>query len=282
MTSLIKKSSEFLSKQLPALTGFCIKVLLAIVVFCVGRKLIDWLINRIKSAMERAGIDQGVLQFAASLSKVALYVLLIFSIATNFGVTETSVAALLGTSGLTLGLGLQGGLTNLVGGIMILLFKPYQVGDYIMVGSETSGIEGTISKIEMFYTTLATLDNKRIVVPNGTLSNSSVINVTAKDERKLEIKVGISYESSIVEAKKILTELMLQDPAIKSEQEMLVFVHELGESSVVLGLRAWVATGEYWASKWRLNEKIKLAFDEAGIVIPYNQMCVHLENVSES
>lgn len=282
MANWIEKCTDFLSEQFPVLTGFCLKVVLAIVTFYIGRRLINWLVNHVKEVMEHAGIDRGVLQFIASLAKVVLYALLVFSIATRFGVTETSVAALLGTSGLTLGLALQGGLTNLVGGIMILLFKPYQVGDYIKVGSETSGIEGSISKIEMFYTTLATVDNKTIVVPNGTLSNSNVINVTAKDERKLEIKVGISYESSISDAKKILTELLLEDPAIKSDKEMVVFVDELAESSVVLGLRAWVATEEYWASKWRLNERIKISFDEAGITIPYRQMSIHVESVGES
>jgi small conductance mechanosensitive channel len=143
--------------------------------------------------------------------------------------------------------------------------------------NSSSGVEGTILKIEMFYTTLATVDNRTIVIPNGTLSNSCVINVTAKNSRKLEIKVGISYESSIARAKEILEKLLREDPCVMSDQEILVFVDELASNSVVLGLRAWVSTEEYWKTKWRMNEKIKESFEEAGVVIPYPQMDVHIK-----
>lgn len=276
MSNYLSKLFENISEHIPVLTAFLLKVVIALVVFYVGTKVIGWLINLMKKSMNRANVDTGVVQFVGSLAKVILYAILVFSIATNFGVKESSVAALLGTSGLTLGLALQGGLTNLAGGVMILLFKPFVVGDYIMI-SEKTGVEGTILKIEMFYTTLSTVDNKTIVVPNGTLSNSCVVNVTGKDNRKLEIKVGISYESSIAKAKDILEELLRADPTIQSNEEMIVFVDQLGDHAVVLGLRAWVATEEYWKTKWRLNEQIKLAFDEAGISIPYQQLDVHMK-----
>lgn len=276
MNHLIEKSISYFGSQLPLVAQFCLKVVISILAFYVGVRVIRWLIRLMRASLEKANVDTGVTQFLASICKVTLYALLVFNIATNFGVKEASIAALLGTSGLTLGLGLQGGLTNLVGGIMILVFRPYQVGDYIIVG--TSGIEGSILKIEIFYTTMATVDNKTIVVPNGTLSNSCVTNVTGKDNRKLEIKVGISYESSIKTAKEILERLLHEDSSIKSDMEMDVFVDELADSAVIIGFRAWVSTGDYWKTKWRMNEKIKEAFDAEDVRIPYPQLDVHLND----
>lgn len=278
MDNFLEKSINYFSGQLPIFTRFCLKVVISILVFYVGVQVIRRVIRLMKTSLERANMDIGVIQFLASICKVALYALLIFNIALHFGVKETSVAALLGTSGLTLGLGLQGGLTNLVGGIMILVFRPYQVGDYIIVGGSSSGVEGNILKIEIFYTTLATIDNKTIVVPNGTLSNSCVTNVTGKDNRKLEIKVGISYESDIKTAKEILERLLHEDSAVKSDMEMDVFVAELAESAVIIGFRAWVSTDDYWKTRWRMNEKIKEAFDVEGVKIPYPQLDVHLKS----
>lgn len=267
---------QYLVDQVPTVTGFCIKVVLAVIVFFVGRKVIQWLLKIMKRSLERANVDAGVVQFAGSLGKAVLYLLLIFNIAISLGVKESSVAALLGTAGVTVGLALQGGLANLAGGVLLLLFKPFAVGDYI-IQDQSNGCEGTVAKIEICYTTLLSIDNKKIVVPNGTLSNSTIINVTAKENRKLEIKVGISYESDIHKAKKILEDILHEDPDTRSDVgEMVVFVDELAESSVVMGLRVWVATEKYWPTRWRLNEKIKEEFDANGICIPYNQVDVHL------
>ena len=150
------------------------------------------------------------------------------------------------------------------------------MGDYI-IWDQSNGCEGTVAKIEICYTTLLSIDNKKVVVPNGTLSNSTIINVTAKENRKLEIKVGISYEADIQRAKTILEKILKDDPDTKSDsREMVVFVDELAESAVIMGLRVWVATESYWAVKWRLNQKIKEEFDANGIVIPYNQMEVYV------
>ena len=155
------------------------------------------------------------------------------------------------------------------------------VGDYI-IQDQSNGCEGTVAKIEICYTTLLSIDNKKIVVPNGTLSNSTIINVTAKENRKLEIKVGISYESDIHRAKRILEDILKEDPDTKSDAgEMVVFVDELGDSAVIMGLRVWVATEKYWSTGWRLNEKIKERFDASGISIPYNQMEVYVHQKSE-
>ena len=265
----------YFNGHIPDLISFGMKVVLSIVAFYVGTKLIKWLLKVAKRSMEKAGIDMGVAQFICSFGKFLLYLILIFNIATNFGVKESSVAALLGTAGVTIGLALQGGLENLSGGVMLLLFKPFQVGDYI-IQDQAGGTEGTVYKVEMFYTTLITIDNKHVIIPNGKLSNSTIINVTAQNLRNLEIKVGISYESDLLLAKQILRELIEKDPELLDREETQVFVDELGDSAVILGLRAWVKTEEFWNTKWRMNEQIKLEFDKRGIRIPYPQMDVHM------
>lgn len=267
---------EYLSDQLPAIVGFGVKVVLAVIAFFVGRKLISLAIRFLKRSLEKTKVDAGVVQFACSVGKAVLYMMLVFNIAISLGVTESSVAALLGTAGVTIGLALQGGLANLAGGVMLLLFKPFVVGDYI-IQDQQNGCEGTVARIEICYTTLLSIDNKKIVVPNGTLSNSTIINVTAKETRKLEIKVGISYEADIQKAKDVLQKILLDDPDTKGDKsEIVVFVDELADSAVIMGLRVWVPTDDYWPVKWRLNQKIKEEFDAQGIVIPYNQMDVHL------
>lgn len=269
---------EYIADQIPAIVGFGLKVVLTIIVFFVGRKLIRWAVKLMKRSMERARLDEGVVQFACSAGKAVLYTMLIFNIAVSLGVTESSVAALLGTAGVAIGLALQGGLANLAGGVLLLVFKPFVVGDYI-IQNQQNGCEGTVARIEMCYTTLLSIDNKKIVVPNGTLSNSTIINVTAKETRKLEIKVGISYESNIQKAKEILEKILLEDPDTQGDRsEMVVFVDQLADSAVIMGLRVWVPTDSYWSVKWRLNEKIKEEFDEQGITIPYNQMDIHLHH----
>lgn len=267
---------EYLTEQLPALTGFCIKVVLSIIVFFVGRRIISWIVNIMRKSLERANIDAGVVQFISSAGKAVLYMLLIFNIAISLGVKESSVAALLGTAGVTVGLALQGGLANLAGGVLLLIFKPFVVGDYV-IQDQTNGCEGTVAKIEICYTTLLSIDNKKIVVPNGTLSNSTIINVTAKENRKLEIKVGISYDADIRKAKKVIEDILKADPDTRSDNsEMVVFVDSLADSAVIIGLRVWVPTDAYWKTKWRLNQRIKEEFDANGITIPYNQMEVYL------
>lgn len=269
---------EYMASQIPAIVGFGLKVVLAIIVFFVGRKLIRWAVKLMKRSMERARLDEGVVQFACSAGKAVLYTMLIFNIAVSLGVTESSVAALLGTAGVAIGLALQGGLANLAGGVLLLVFKPFVVGDYI-IQNQQNGCEGTVARIEMCYTTLLSIDNKKIVVPNGTLSNSTIINVTAKETRKLEIKVGISYESNIQKAKEILEKILLEDPDTQGDRsEMVVFVDQLADSAVIMGLRVWVPTDSYWPVKWRLNQKIKEEFDAQGIVIPYNQMDIYVHH----
>ena len=270
----IEKIWNRISAQIPAVEAFAWKVILAIVIYFIASKVIIKICALIRAAMNRAGADTGVIQFLTSFVKTALYFLLIVSIAVRFGIKESSIAALLASGGVAIGLALQGGLSNLAGGVIIMLLRPFTVGDYII--ENTNKQEGTVVKIDLFYTTLSTVDNRRITIPNGNITNSSIVNVTSQDKRKLEIKVMIGYQSDLKKAKGILETLLHEDPAIMSEQEMLVFVDELADDGVILGLRAWVKTEDYWPAKWRLNEEIKLTFDEENIDIPYPQLDVHI------
>ena len=210
-----------------------------------------------------------------SFVKIGLYVILILTLAGNLGVDKTSVAALVGSAGVAVSLALQGGLSNFAGGLIIMFLRPFSVGDYIIENGEKN--EGTVEKIELYYTTLMTVDSRRIVIPNSTLTNNSITNVTAMDKRRLEIKVGISYDSDLLKAKAILKKLIEEDPELLEKEEIQIFVDQLGESSVILGLRAWVRTEEFWNTKWRMNEKIKLEFEKNGILIPYPQVDVHMK-----
>ena len=260
---------------LPMVGTFCLKVILAIVIYLICSRVIKWLCTVLRKSMTKAGVPAEGVSFINSLPKVGLYALLIFSIATQFGVQATSVAALLASAGVGVSLALQGGLSNLAGGVIILIFKPFTVGDYII--EDTGNHEGTVQKIEMYYTTLLTMDNQRVMVPNATLTNNIITNVTAMDQRKLDIKVGISYDSDLKRAKEILMGLIEQEERIAKDNEIQVFVDALADSCVRLGLRAWVKTEHYWDVRWKLNEEIKTSFEAAGIRIPYPQMEIHVK-----
>ena len=213
-------------------------------------------------------------QFVDSVLKFALYFLLIFSIASKFGVDTTSVAALIASGGVAIGLALQGSLSNFAGGVLILLLKPFEVGDYII--EDSNGKEGTVKEIQIFYTKLSTIDNKTIVIPNGMLTNNSLTNATAKDERRLDLKLSISYSADLKKAKMLIENIIRQDESILKDDEIVVFVDDLSDSAVVIGARAWVKNEEFWPTRWRLLETIKLTLDEHGVEIPYPQLTVHM------
>ena len=262
-------------QKLPLIGTFIGRVLLAILVYIIASKLIQKLSRFIVLSMKKANVDTGVVQFVSSVVKAALYCLLVVSIATSFGVKESSIAALVASGGVAIGLALQGGLSNLAGGVIILALKPFVVGDYIIENTDKQ--EGTVVRVDLFYTTLSTVDNRRITIPNGTLTSASIVNVTAQDKRQLDMKVQISYGSDLQKAKKILENLFYGEARILHEEGIQVFVDNLAPDGVVLGMRAWVGTGDYWPVRWRLNEKIKLTFDKEGIELPYPQMDVHIK-----
>ncbi len=256
---------EFLQGLPEKALNLGIRILLSAVVFFIGIQVIKLFRRFFKKSLQRAKADVGVIQFLDSLLKAVLYVVLIFTIASGFGVDAASIVALLGSAGVAVGLAIQGSLSNFAGGVLILLLKPFKVGDYIK--EDSNGNEGTVVEIQLFYTKLATPDNRIIVLPNGTLANTSMTNVTEAAVRRLDIYVGIAYDSSIKQAREVLVAMLKADEAALKDKELRVFVDELAESCIRLGIRCWVNKEDYWETKY--------ALDAAGIVIPFPQLDVH-------
>ena len=266
---------NYVDGALPGVLDFAIDVILAFVVFIVGTRIVKWVVKLLTKSMERANAEQGVVTFVGSVVRYALYFVLILMILSHFGVTASSVIAVLGSAGLTLGLALQGSLSNFAGGVLILLLKPFVVGDYIIENTDKQ--EGTVTEITIFYTKLLTIDNKAIMIPNGTLSNSSIVNVTAMTKRRLDLRFSVAYDSDIKKVKEILTRVALEDEAVLKNEAANVFVSELKDSSIEMGARCWVNSEDYWTARWRITENVKLAFDEAGITIPFPQVEVSMK-----
>lgn len=260
--------SKFLSNGL----DFFWSVVIALVVWFVGAKVIRFIRKLVRKAMERRDVDKGVTQFTDSMVKYGLYIVLIIVILNVFGIQTSSVAAAVASLGLTAGLALQGSLSNFAGGVLILILKPFKVGDYII--EDTHKNEGTVSEISIFYTRLRTLDNKVVVIPNGTLANASLTNVTTSDKRQIDLTFGIGYDDDLKKAKAILQQIAETTEERVKDTDIQIFVRDLAESSVNLGFRIWVPMDDYWKVRWELNERVKLTFDEEGITIPYNQLDV--------
>ncbi len=271
----VGKLTQYLNDKIPALFDFAIGVVLALLTFAIGVKIIGFIRKVVKKSLQRSNVDKGVETFIDSMLKFGLYAILVFSIGQKFGLDTTSVAAAFASAGVAIGLALQGSLSNFAGGVMILILKPFVIGDYII--EDTNKCEGTVKEIQIFYTKLATPDNKTIIIPNGTLINNSLTNVTAQDKRRLDLLVDISYKADLRKVKELIEELVKHDEGIMLDEGINVFVDSLGASSVVIGARAWVKTDVYWTTRWRLLENIKLTLDENGIEIPYQQVTVHVE-----
>lgn len=263
----------YFENLVPDLLNFALQVVIAIIVYAIGAKIIKFAVKLVKKTMERRNADLGVIQFLSAVVKYGLYLVLIMIILSLFGIATTSAVAVLGSCGVAIGLALQGSLSNFAGGVLILLLKPFVVGDYIVEGSN----EGTVYEISIFYTKLRTFDNKVVVIPNGNLSNSSLVNVSHMDKRRVDITVGIAYEADIRTAKDILYKVAQGDEARLPEEDAVVFVDNLGASSVDLGVRIWVKTEDYWPAKWRLTENVKYALDENNISIPYQQIDIQIK-----
>lgn len=253
-----------------------VRILLAVLFFFIGVQMIKLLRKFVRKSMKRANAEVGVMQFVDSFVKAALYVVLIFMLASSFGVDAASIVALLGSAGVAIGLAVQGSLSNLAGGVLILLLKPFKVGDYIM--ESTTGKEGTVSEIQIFYTKLVTGDNKVIILPNGNLANNTITNVTASKCRRMDILVGISYSSDLKHAKEVLQEVLDKDEKVLKDKERTVFVDELAASGVNIGVRCWFENDDFWEGKWRITENCKYALDAAGIEIPFMQLDVHMKD----
>ncbi len=273
----VNQFTEYLQDHLPDLIGYGIKILLAFLALFIGHKVIRFIRKIVRKSLNNTNMEEGVVSFLDSLLKIVLYAILIFSIASNLGVDTTSVAALLASAGVAAGLAVQGSLSNFAGGLLILILKPFKVGDFIV--EHNTNLSGTVSQIEIFYTKILTPDNKMVVIPNGTLSNGSMTNYSQEEERRADFEVDIAYDTDLKKAKDIIWNLIQNDPDVLKEHEgNLVFVSELASSSVKLGFRAWCPTEKYWDVKFRLLEQVKLEFDRQGIEIPFQQVVIHQES----
>lgn len=263
---------EYLVGQIPTVLDFLLNLIVAVIVLLIGIRIIKFIRKMVRKALAKTSLDEGLKQFIDNILNLFLYFVLIMIILANFGITASSVIAIVGSVGLSIGLALQGTLSNFAGGVLLLLLKPFKVGDYIM--EDTHGNEGTVSEIQLFYTKLVTVDNKTVVLPNGNLSNCSLTNYTHQNKRMVEIVTGISYNADLKVAKQVIGDVIMNDPARLADEEATVYVAELAESSVNIGVRVWVKTEDYWSAKWRMIENIKLTLDENSIEIPFPQMNV--------
>lgn len=271
---------QFLKELGHKTLSFGLQVIIAAIVFLIGSRIIALVRKIARKALERRDADPGVKQFLDSLIKLSCYVILVFIILALFGVTTASIVALLGSAGLTIGLALQGSLSNFAGGVLILLLKPFKVGDYIM--EDTHKNEGVVTEITVFYTRLRTIDHKVVVIPNGDLSGTSIVNFTKEEKRRLVYTVGIAYDADLLKAKQVLREVLEQVEGYLAEEPPEIYVDSLGDSAVNMGFRIWLPTERYWELRWRIIEDVKLAFDKNGIEIPYQKVDVAITKQEEA
>lgn len=260
---------NYIRSLIPDLVNFAINVCIAILIYIIGKRIISLIRKFVSKMMDKSRLDEGVKQFLDSFLKLTLYFLLIVLMASRFGDAAATVTALVGSAGLAIGLATQGSLANLAGGVLILVLKPFEVGDYIIT---ESGKEGVVGQIQICYTRLTTADNRLIVIPNGKLSGGEIINVTKQEKRRIDFTVNIAYSADLKRAKDILTDILTNDTSRIPEDDIQVFVDHLGDSEVVLGARIWVKTEDFWDSKWRIQERILLELQKEGIEIPFPQM----------
>ncbi len=276
ITENLNAFERFLDTLPEKALGLGVRVLIAAILFLVGSKLIKFIRRITKKSLQRANVETGIVQFLDGLIKACLYGFLVLVIAGNFGFDATGIVALVGSAGVTAGLALQGSLSNLAGGMLILLLKPFRVGDFITESG--NGTEGTVKEIGIFYTKLTTTDGKVVVLPNGNLANSPITNATDSPIRRIDLTVGISYDADIREAKDVLHRVMDSDADVLQGEPILVYVNELADSAVELGMRCYCENPVYWDVRWRLLENAKNALDDAGIEIPYPQVSVHMKS----
>lgn len=250
------------------------KLIGAILVLVIGAIFIRILMKALRKSKLFNKTDATVAKFLLNFIKIALEVLLIVSVVGILGVPLTSVVAVIASAGVTIGLALQGALSNLAGGIMILIFKPFKIGNYIVA----AGHEGTVRDIGIFYTVLSTVDNREVTIPNGTIMSSSIVNVSAYDTRRVDLSISVAYDSDIDAVKTILAETAAENPLVLKDPATAVLLGEHGQNALIFYLRAWVKSEDYWTVNFDLLETVKKRLTEKGIKIPYQQLDVHIDH----
>ncbi len=255
------------------IVGYGMQLIYAVATLIIGFIIINAFVKFLRKTMNKRGVDPSLVPFTVSLANVALKAMLLISVASMLGIQTTSFVAVLGAAGLAIGLALQGSLANFAGGVLILLFKPFKVGDVI----EAQGFIGIVKGIQIFNTILNTFDNKKIIIPNGAISSGSITNYSAEEIRRVDMEFGIGYGDDIKKAKEVLASLIAADNRILNEPaEPFIALKELGESSVNFVVRVWAKAEDYWGIYFDMQENVKLTFDKEGISIPFPQRDVHL------
>ncbi|MDR1517477.1 MAG: mechanosensitive ion channel [Dysgonamonadaceae bacterium] len=263
----------YLNDLLSKATDFGLRLVACVLIYWVGRKVIRYIDKLLSKLLSGRGIDPSISSFAKSLINVMLTAMLIVGIIAKLGVDTTSFAALVASVGVAIGMAMSGTLQNFSGGIMILLFKPYRIGDYIVA----QGQEGTVKDIHIFNTEIVTADNKTVFIPNGGLSSNVIVNVNNEQTRRIDLVVGVEYNTDYDFAKSVALEIVAGDKRILSKPAPFVALKNLGESSVDLLIRVWVKRSDYWNVYFDLNESVYKTFNQEGIGFPFPQMSVHLE-----
>ncbi len=277
-------TTDFMTEQFGKVLDWAVSkagsLLLAFVFLLVGIQVVKVIMMLVTKAFDKTKrMDPTVESFLASMIRVLLYALVFITTATMLGFEVTSFVTLLGTAGVTVGLALQGSLSNLAGGVLILILKPFSIGDYIR--EDTRGNEGTVTAIDIFYTRIRTVDGKMVVVPNGTLSNNSMINYTSRGLRRVELALPIPYEAKMNDVRDIVQEVLEANTYVIQDQPKMVRLDGFDDSSMRVMAYSWVKSENYLEARWAMLEEIKNAFDEKGINIPFPQMDVHIKEEGE-
>jgi small conductance mechanosensitive channel len=250
-----------------------INIIFALLIFVVGKFLVGVITNLVKKLMGKAKVDGILVNFIGSIISTVLLLFVVIAALDQLGVDTTSLIALIGAAGLAIGLALQGSLQNLASGVMLIVFRPFTDGDFV----EAGGTMGVVEEIGIFTTKMRTGDNKEVIVPNGQIFGGIITNYSKRDTRRVDMVFGIGYGDDIRKAKQVITDIIAADERILKDPAPLIAVGELADSSVNFNVRPWVKSSDYWSVYFDLNEKIKLAFDDNGISIPFPQMDVHIE-----
>lgn len=249
-----------------------VNIVFAIAIFVIGKIVIKMIVGLLRKVLTRSSMDTMLIDFVLSIANALLFLVVIVAALNRLGVDTTSLIAIVGAAGLAIGLSLQDSLKNFAAGVMLLVFKPFKEGDFV----EAAGVSAIVEKISIFNSQMRTVDNREIIVPNGSIYGGVIINYSARETRRVDMVFGIGYEADLRQAKQLLTEIIAEDDRVLKDQEAVIAVSELADSSVNFIVRPWVNSADYWGVLWDTTEKVKLRFDEAGISIPYPQMDVHL------
>ena len=270
MDKLLGQSSNYLNQYI---IPWSINIVSAIAIFLIGRIIATIITKAVKRLMERANVDRSLSDFLCNILSAALTLIVIIAALEQLGVNTTSVLAIFTAAGLAVGLAMKDSLANFASGVMIILFKPFKLGDVITA----AGVTGVVESIKIFTTLMRSGDNQEITVPNSQIFNGTITNITARDTRRIDMLIGIGYQDKISSAKQLIKEILEQDSRILTDPEPAILVMELGESSVDIAVRPWVKKEDYWKVRSDFLEKVKETFDEKGISIPYPQRDIHIK-----